>query len=175
MDLDWGRHIVIGLVSALAVFALTTWGGKSPPDQAGWRNVRPGGTYAFGIGAGVVLTFLFSYIWLFAGSSRPDGAQQMRILFWLILAFSAGTLITLVQFGQARRTAMRWRGDTLVWHGKGGAEYSRKLSDAIALRKPMMGPVKIIFSDGAEARIDPYTTNAELLLKTISDRLDLSA
>ena len=130
---------------------------------------------AFGIGAGVVLTFLFSYIWLFAGSSRPDGAQQMRILFWLILAFSAGTLITLVQFGQARRTAMRWRGDTLVWHGKGGAEYSRKLSDAIALRKPMMGPVKIIFSDGAEARIDPYTTNADLLLKTISDRLDLSA
>lgn len=175
MDLDWGRHIVIGLVSALAVFALTTWGGKSPPDQAGWRNVRPGGTYAFGIGAGVVLTFLFSYIWLFAGSSRPDGAQQMRILFWLILAFSAGTLITLVQFGQARRTAMRWRGDTLVWHGKGGAEYSRKLSDAIALRKPMMGPVKIIFSDGAEARIDPYTTNADMLLKTISDRLDLSA
>ena len=39
----------------------------------------------------------------------------------------------------------------------------------------MMGPVKIIFSDGAEARVDPYTTNADLLLKTVSDLLDPQA
>ena len=171
MDQDWGRHIVIGLVSALAVFALGVWGGKSPADQAGWRAVRPGGMYAVGLGLGTALTLLFAFVWLFVGSSRPDGAQQMRILFWLVLAFGAGTLITFVQYAQARRAAMRWRGDVLKWRGRGGVEVSRRIGDAVVLRKAMMGPVRIVFSDGAEARVDPHAHNADLLIKTISDRL----
>lgn len=170
MDVNWARHVVIGLIAALGVFALVTWASKSPPDEQGWRSVKPGGTYAFGLCLGTLLTMGMAYVWLFVGSSRPDGAEQMRVLFWLIIAFGCGTLITLFQYGQARRTAIRWRGDVLTWRGKGGAEQSRKLSDVAALRKAIMGPVYIVFGDGVELRVDPFATNAPLLLETLSTR-----
>jgi MFS family permease len=171
MDIDWTRHIVIGLVSALVVFALTTWASKSPPDQQGWRNLKPGGTYIFAIGLGTLFTIGMAYVWLFVGSSRPDGESQMRILFWLIVAFGLGTLITLFQYGQARRTAMRWRGDTLCWRSKGGVEHTRKLIEAVALRRAFMGPIYIVFGDGVEARVDPYANNAMMLIQKMADRL----
>jgi hypothetical protein len=172
MDSDWARHIVIGLISALGVFALTLWGSKSPPDRQGWRSIKPGTTYGVAIGGGTIFTLFLAYIWLFVGSSRPDGEQQMRILFWLIIAFGSGTLITLFQYAQARRPAIRWRGDMLVWRGRGNVEESRKLSDAIALHRAFAGPVHIVFSDGAKLRIDPYATNALLLLETLGKRLN---
>lgn len=171
MDIDWTRHIVIGLVSALCVLALTLWGSKSQPDQHGWRSIKPGGIYTVAIVLGTLATFGMAYIWLFVGSSRPDAEQQMHILFWLIMAFGAGTLITVFQYGAARRPAMRWRGETLVWRGKDGTELKRKLSQAVALRKAFMGPVYIAFEDGVEARIDPYTSNALILLGTLGKRL----
>ena len=171
MELDWTRHIVIGLISALAVFAVTTWGSKSPPDERGWRSLKPGGMYVGAIFGGTLLTLFMAYIWLFVGSSRSDGESQMRILFWLIIAFGSGTLITMFQFGQARRSTMRWRGDALYWRGKGGTEYNRKLSEAVGLRKALLGPVYIVFGDEAEARIDPYTSNALVLIQKVADRL----
>jgi hypothetical protein len=171
MEIDWARHAVIGLISALSVYAINTWFGQSPPDKQGWRQVTPGGTYALAIIGGTLITLMFAYIWLFVGSSRPDGESQMRILFWMIIAFGSGTLITLVQYRQVRRTCIRWRGEMLNWRGKGGAEHSRKLSEAVALRKAMMGPIYIVFADGIKVRVDPFATNAPLLLKTLSDRL----
>lgn len=171
MEIGWTRHIVIGLMSALVVFALTTWGSKRAPDKQGWRSLKPGGTYIFGICGGTLFTLFLAYIWLFVGSNRSDGESQMRILFWLIMAFGGGTLITLFQYGQARRSAIRWRGDALSWQEKRGAEFTRKLSDAVGLRKAFMGPVYIVFGDGTEVRIDPFVTNAPLLLKTLSNRL----
>ena len=87
------------------------------------------------------------------------------------MAFGGGTLITLFQYGEARRPAMRWRGDTLVWRGKGGTEHSRKLSESVAMRKAFMGPIYIVFDDGTEARIDPYATNALPLIDTVRKQL----
>jgi hypothetical protein len=171
MDIDWTRHIVIALISTVAVFALTTWGSKGPPDKQGWRSIKPGGTYAAAIIGGVLFTLFLAYMWLFVGSSRSDAESQMRILFWLIIAFGGGTLITLFQYGQVCRTGIRWRGDELSWRDKGGMELSRKVSEAFALRKAFMGPVYIVFGDGTEVRVDPFATNAPLLLKTLSDRL----
>lgn len=171
MDIDWTRHIVIGLVSALGVLALTAWGSKSPPNRQGWRSIKPGGTYTVAIGGGTLFTLFLAWIWLFVGSSRADGEEQMRILFWLIVAFGLGTLITIFQYGQVRRAALRWRGDTLVWRGKGGAELSRKLSDTVALRKAFMGPIYIVFGDGAQVRVDPFAANAPALLERLAERL----
>lgn len=171
MEIGWTRHIVIALVSALVVFAMTAWSSKGPPDKQGWRNLKPGGSYAFAIGGSMLFTAFLAYIWLFVGSDRPDDESQMRILFWLIMAFGGGTLVTLFQYSQARRSAIRWRGDALCWQGKGGAEYNRKLSDAVGLRKAFIGPVYIVFGNGVEARIDPYTTNALVLIQKIADQL----
>lgn len=172
MAIDWARHIIIGLIAALVVSGVVTWGSKRPPDKQGWRNIRPGGTYAFGIGLGAALTLGMAYVWLFVGSSRADGAEQMRILFWLIIAFGIGTLITLFQYGQARRTGIRWRGDVLNWRGRGGAEQSARLSEVVALRKAFMGPIYIVLADGSEIRVDPFATNALLLIETLSKRLN---
>jgi uncharacterized membrane protein len=173
LDIDWTKHIVIALISAVAVYALTTWGSKGSPDKQGWRSIKPGGTYAVAIIGGLLFTLFLAYMLLFVGSSRPDAESQMRILFWLIIAFGGGTLITLFQYGQVRRTGILWRGDVLSWRGKGGTELSRKVSEAFALRKTFMGPVYIVFGDGTEVRVDPFATNAPLLLKTVSDRLYL--
>lgn len=171
MDIDWTRHVVIGLISALAVFAMITWGSKSPADRQGWRSIRPGRMYVAAICLGGLLTLFLACIWLFVGSDRPDGESQMRILFWLTISFGGATLITLLQYGQARRSAMRWRGDHLYWRGKGGSDYDRKLSHAQGLRKSFMGPVYVIFDDGTEARVDPYASNALALIQQVADRL----
>lgn len=171
MEIDWTRHIVIGVISALLVFTLTTWGSKSPPDQQGWRILKPGATYSFAIGGGILFTFFLTYIWLFVGSSRPDAESQMRILFWLIIAFGGVTLVALFQFHQARRSVICWRGETLRWVGKGGVEYSRKLNDAVRLQKTFLGPVLIVFGDGVQARIDPYTKFALMLIQIMENQL----
>ena len=44
MEIDWARHIVIGLISAMGVFAITSWASKSPPGKQGSRSIKPGGT-----------------------------------------------------------------------------------------------------------------------------------
>lgn len=117
------------------------------------------------------MTLGLAAIWLFVGSSRADGAEQMRILFWLIMAFGAGTLITLIQYGQARCAAIRWRGESLRWRGKDGGEQSATLGEATALRSSFLGPVWIVFADGRTLRVDPYARNAPLLIETLSKRL----
>lgn len=171
IDHDWTRHIVIALVSAVTVFALAVWAQKPVEDRHGWRPIRPGAIYRVGIGLGMAVTMLMAWVLLFVGSSRPDGAQQMQILFWLIVAFGAGTLFTLFQFVRVRRMAMRWRGETLVWRGAGGTEISRKLSAAVAVRTSIGGWVVIAFADGTKARIDPYSSNAEALIDTVRQHL----
>ena len=95
----------------------------------------------------------------------------MHILFWLIVALGSGTLITTIQYGQARRAATRWRGETLCWRGNNGVEYRRRLSEAVGLRKEFMGPVFIVFGGGVEARIDPYASNAMMLVQKVADRV----
>jgi hypothetical protein len=42
----------------------------------------------------------------------------------------------------------------------------------VGLRQDLLGPVFIVFGDGAEARIDPYTDNALLLIRKVADRLN---
>jgi hypothetical protein len=81
-------------------------------------------------------------------------------------------MITIFQYGQARRSMMRWRGNALYWRGKDGTEYTRDLGDAVGLRQDLLGPVFIVFGDGAEARIDPYSDNALLLIRNVADRLN---
>jgi hypothetical protein len=172
MDTGWTTHIVIGIVAALVVGGLISFGGRRPADKQGWRSVRPGAMYVAGIGGGTLLTVFFAAIWLFVGSSRPDGESQMRVLFWLILAFGSGTLITLLQYRKARNAAMQWRGDVLRWHDGIGTTHSRRIGEAVALRRALMGPVHVVFGDGLEARIDPYANHALDLIEAIAKRLD---
>jgi hypothetical protein len=165
--IDWTRHIVIAVVAALLVAALRVFGARRPPDPRGWRHIRPGLTYQLGIGLGIGLTLFMAYIWLWVGSSRPDGEAQMRILFWLIIAFGCGTLITLIQLGQVMRAAIRWRGDSIVWRAGRGAVETRKLSQIASVQRRIMGAVIAHFDDGTRLRIDPHAANAGALIALI--------
>ncbi len=171
MDGGWTRYLVIMVASALVMLALASWDRNRPPDRRGWRSLKPGATYMFAIGVGTLLTLAMSYIWLFVGSTRPDGERQMEILFWLILTFGTATLITLFQYRVSMRSAMHWRGDLLHWQAK-GTEHRRKLTEAVRLRRTFMGPYYVVFNDGQEARVDPYTNNAMALVEMIADRLN---
>lgn len=172
MDGSWARYLVIMVVAALVMAALASLDNKGPRDAKGWRQLKPGASYAFAIIGGVLMTLFLAYIWLFVGSSRADGESQMRILFWMIMAFGGGTLITAFQYRAARRAAIRWRGDRLVWNGKGGVEYSRKIGDAVAVEHRWLGPVYLVFADGLKLRIDPYTMHATALMQAVGEWLN---
>ncbi len=167
METSWAKYLVIGVLALMATSVLVSLGHNTPPDKRGWRHLKPGPMYRVAITGGSIFTGFLAYIWLFVGSSRPDGQSQMQILFWLIMAFGVGTLITLIQYRGALLMAMHWRGKTLVWNGRDGSEYCRHLSDSVGLRHAWTGWVYIVFDDGLEARIDPYTNHASALIETV--------
>ena len=167
METSWAKYLVIGVVALMVMLTLASVGRNRQPARRGWRHLKPGTLYHVAIAGGTMFTGFLAYIWLFVGSDRPDGESQMQILFWLIMAFGVGTIITLVQYSGARRMAMRWRGQTLVWHGQNGSEHCRSLSDTVGLRRGWTGWIYIVFDDGLEARIDPYTSNASALIETV--------
>ncbi|MBK8375179.1 hypothetical protein [Sphingorhabdus sp.] len=160
------RYLIISWVSAVAVHLLGHLAMRDAPDVRGWRVVKPGPMYGVGVWLGAGLTALMAYIWLFVGSNRADGAQQMQILFWLILAFGAGTMIVIWQGWQVRRTALRWRGDQMVWRA-GGAEISRRFADVVSMEKSLLGPVTISFTDGTRLRVDPNASHAMALIEAL--------
>lgn len=163
------RYLVIGLVSAMVVYLLGTLAMRDAPDVRGWRILKPGPMYAVGIWLGAGLTAFMAYIWLFVGSDRPDGAQQMQILFWLILAFGGGTIIVIWQGHQVRRLGLRWRGDQILWCA-GGQEVSRRFSDVAGLEKSLLGAVTISFADGTQVKVDPNASHAMALIEVLESR-----
>jgi hypothetical protein len=160
------RYLVIGLISAIVVYLLGTLAMRDAPDVRGWRMVRPGPMYIVGVWLGTGLTAFMAYIWLFVGSDRPDGAQQMQILFWLILVFGGGTIIVIWQGLQVRRLALRWRGDQMVWRA-GGQEVSHRFGDVAGLEKAMLGAVTISFADGTRLKVDPNASHAMALIEAL--------
>lgn len=160
------RILVIGLVSAIVVHLLGMLAMRDAPDVRGWRMIKPGPMYSVGIWLGAGLTAFMAYIWLFVGSSRPDGAQQMQILFWLILAFGGGTIIVIWQGLHVRRLGLRWRSDQMIWRAK-GQEVSRRFNDVTGLEKSLLGVVTISFADGTRLKVDPNASHAMALIETL--------
>lgn len=139
---------------------------RDAPDIRGWRMVKPGPIYSVGMWLGTGLTAFMSYIWLFVGSDRPDGAQQMQILFWLILAFGGGTIIVIWQGLQVRRLGLRWRGDQMAWRA-GGKEVSRRFGDVARLEMTLLGAVTIRFADGTRLKLDPNASHAMAMIDAL--------
>jgi hypothetical protein len=171
MEMSWLKPILVMVVSALVVSSLTRIDNNRPEDPAGWYILEPGIMYTFAISSSTVLTLIFGYIWLFVGSSLPDRDTHMLALCGLTLASAITALLAFYQRIQAKRSAVRWREDVICWLDKRGIENKRNLSSAVELRSSFMGPVFIVFDDGIEARIDPYTHNANKLIHKVSSRL----
>lgn len=163
------RVIVFALAGAVVVL-LAFLGARSKPDQRGWRSVKAGAMHWFGVILGGGLTGLFTYVWLFVGSSRADAAEQMAILFWLIVAFGLGTIIVALNIHFSLARAIRWRGKSIAFAGKDRVE-KRTFADITDMQSRLWGGIVVRFRDGAVLRLDPYATGARQLIDAISDFL----
>lgn len=164
--------MVISVLTAAIVALLRAFDAARTGSQvSGWRQIRPSAMHWFGVALGAVLTVVFSYVWLFVGSSRADAESQMAILFWLIIAFGLGTLVVAWTIVSVRLQDLRWRGRKMSFSG-GEGTLSRSFDEVADLRETLFGQAEIAFSDGSRLRVDPYAVGAHRLLQAIADDLD---
>jgi hypothetical protein len=157
-----GLLFAVGAIGALAVY-----GTRAEPHSAGWRHITPARTHKFTLMLGLAMTGLMLYVWLFVGSSRPDAAQQMRVLFFLIIGFGGGSGFMAWQIRRIRQLGLRWSGRTMAYCA-GGTEQERSFDDITAIAPTLWGSVEISFRDGTRLRVDPTASGARELLKTIA-------
>lgn len=169
--LEYAPRIIVFLLAAMAVAALGAASAKSQPGPRGWRSITPSPMHWTGLWLSAALTGFMSYIYLFVGSSRPDGAHQMKVLFWLIVAFGSGAIISAIAIRLVRRSAIRWRGEKITFAVAMGEE-TRRLADVVRLEGTLIGSVMLGFRDGTTLRLDPYASGAAELIEKISGMLD---
>lgn len=124
-----------------------------------------------GLWLSAALAGFMTYIYLFVGSTRPDGAQQIKILFWLIVAFGSGAIISAICIRLIRLSAVRWRGATITFAGYKGDE-TQQLADVVRLGGSLFGRMIVAFRDGTTLRLDPYASGAADLIEKISGTLE---
>ncbi|MEQ1669584.1 MAG: hypothetical protein ABL893_01870 [Hyphomicrobium sp.] len=163
------RVLVICLAFA-AVAALTATAAKTIADRHGWRSIKPGGMHWTGLWLSAALTGFMSFIFLFVGSARADAAQQMQILFWLIVVFGLATIASAVSVRVIRRSAARWRGEKIAFTLR-GAEQTRSFADVTGLQSTPFGGVVVSFRDGVGLRLDPHARGAQELIEQIDEHL----
>lgn len=155
------------LLAMLVVGLLVIAGRTAALGTYGWRQIRPGAMHWTGFGLSATLALFMAYIWLFVGSSRPDGAAQMRILFWLILFFAGGSVLMGWAIHQARRAGIEWRGTIIALRGPSGVRLKYGFDVITSVRRDWMGRVILHFADGLRAPLDTYATGAAQLLDAL--------
>lgn len=105
------RHLFIAFAAPLAVWTMIGLHKKGATEAAGgWRRLSPSAMNWAGLVLSFGLTGFMLYIWLFVGSSRPDGAFQMKVLLGLIVA---GTASTLYMLAECFLVCVRWNGERI--------------------------------------------------------------
>ena len=168
---EYTPRAIVFILAAGVVAALCAASATSQPDQRGWRSITPSPMHWTGLWLSAGLSSFMTYIYLFVGSTRPDAAHQMKVLFWLIVAFGLGTIVAAVCIRLVRRSAVRWRGTTIVSSSRIGEE-TRRLSDVVRLDGTLVGSVIVGFCDGTTLRLDPYASGAAELIEKISGMLE---
>ncbi|QJB68321.1 hypothetical protein [Parasphingorhabdus halotolerans] len=167
-------NLVCGLVASMIVVDLVRLNARAPRVRAGWVHLRPSALHWTALALGLVLIGLFGWIWLFVGSSRTDGAEQMRILGWLLLAFSVGTLLAIWQVRRVLKFAIRFRGQRVVFRQDQGGEREIDFQEIASARLSLLRGYTIKLKSGKIIFVDPYATGAAKLVKRIDQFLALS-
>ncbi len=131
----------------------------------GWRLVRPGLGYWTALWLPLALAVLIGWVWLFVGSSRSDGATQMRIAWWLAFLFACGAAFSAFRIVSLHRLSLRWRGETIRWRGAGDLA----MRELRTLKTHPLGYASAAFADGARVRIDLAASNASELVEKLED------
>jgi hypothetical protein len=163
--------ILVGFAAAAVVAMLVRVGTLSQPQSRGWAMVKPSAMHWTAVVLSGALTLLFAYVWLFVGSSRPDGAFQLKVLLGLLIAFGAGTIIAGLMFRTIVHRNIRWRGQVITYNGRAGA-MSRSFQDIRSAKSTMSG-FAIAFADGEILYVDPYAAGALRLMDAVLTFLGL--
>lgn len=163
----WGP-ILAGACGALA--AAGTGHIALPPTikRNGWGLVRPGAMHWAGLVLSAGLACLMIWVGLFTGSHRADAADQMRILWGLVTAFTVGAVFCLFQMRRLAQARLEWRGNVLRWHGREGRQMERSMSSVVALEQ-RWGWILVRFADGLTLRLDPHARGSEALCRRIAE------
>lgn len=156
------------LAHAACAAALTLLCLTRAPSFPGWRRVGPSGTHWFCFAGSWSLAALVSWVWLFVGSSRSDAALQMHIAHLLALAFCAAGAWSGFHIAALRRTALRWRGNTMAWRAHSG-ERRQAFTDFDAIRRRLDGALQVRFRDQTVLTLDPHASNADAFLARLSE------
>lgn len=162
---------VVSLTAALAamlvVAVLVVAGRNVGPNKTGWRHIRPSAMHWTGFALCGALALFMAYIWLFVGSSRPDSADQMRILFWLTLFFACGSALMGWSILHVRLAGIQWRGSVIAQPSRSGDVSKHDFSAITSVRKDLLGRAVISFADGQNAKLDVYAQGADQLLEAL--------
>ena len=152
----WAAGLVQAAV-ALLLFPL-----KQTP---GWRQVTPGVSYWAAMIFALALAGLIGWVWMFVGSSRPDGATQMRIAWWLAFLFGCGAAVMGWIILSLHRLKIEWRGETLRWAGQAAVP----MRDLESLTPTAFGGTRLRFRSGARLTVDGGASGASALIEKIED------
>lgn len=167
---DQAPRIVVFLVTAFVVAALCAASARSRPNPRGWRLIAPSPLHWTALWLSAALSGFMGYIYLFIGSARPDAAHQMEILFWLILAFGLGAVVSAILIRSVMHSAVSWRGTSIIFTGPNGEE-KRQLSEITHLSGTALGSFIVQFHGGSKLRLDPNAMGAAELIEKMTDML----
>jgi hypothetical protein len=149
--------------AALATCAVVFY---QPKPVAGWRSISPGLGYWIALLLCLALSVLIAWVWAFIGSSRVDGAFQMRVAWWLALIFGCGAAFAGQRIVRLYRQALRWRGDALAWNGSSGNVPMRSL---VSLQTNVFGFAQARFEGGRTLSVDLAAAGASELVERLED------
>lgn len=149
--------------AVLASCALTFF---RPKPVKGWRSVTAGLGYWAALVLPLALSVLIGWVWAFIGSSRADGAFQMRIAWWLAFIFSCGAAFAGQRILRLSRQGLRWRGEVVAWNGSGG---SIPITSLVSLRSGVFGFARARFVGGQSLSVDLAAAGASDLIEKIEE------
>jgi hypothetical protein len=148
---------ILSIVSSLTVFRL--------PKVRGWKCVQPGLGYWVAVVLGLSVSCLIAWVWAFVGSSRSDGASQMRIAWWLAFLFACGTGYCAIRVLSLHLLGLMWRGNMIRWRGVAGVD----MHTLASLTTGHFGFATANFRSGERVVIDLAAYRAAELIAEIED------
>lgn len=131
----------------------------------GWHYLTPAPIEWFGFVLGAGLSLFFVWIYYFVGTARPDPVSQMQGLKWLVVFFSAGTVISgFFSFG----ISTRWNDEKIERRIPFLAPKTILLRNIVAIHREVWSDLLVIIDgDGNQIRFSPHKNGAEALLLKI--------
>lgn len=152
---------ILGLVVALAWFGCLSARLARQAVPPGWHALRPGLGHWFAALASAAFSTLVAWVYIFVGSARRDAAFQMRVAFFLSVAFGLCAIYAAWHIRAIKHDNIRWRGMRIVRSQRDGPDQTHDGGSAVSWWRTWSGLFALRFVDGATLYVDPFTTGSD--------------